>query len=126
MRTSVCASWLLKNNPMPKSIDELKQAVPGAENDPELVAISDDLDLAEELAYFINTPAGKSTVAKLRSASMNALNEVFEVSRKGELPPLLGAVARLEQSIAMLRRFLGAKSDADALLELLKEKAAKI
>ena len=109
---------------MPKSIDELKQVKPGIEADPEIVAISDDLDLADELAGFVNTPAGKNTVAKLRAVSLNTLNELFELSRKAELQPLLGCIARLEQNIAMLRRFMGAKSDADALLDLLREKAA--
>lgn len=110
---------------MSKSLNELKQVLPGAEDDPTLVAISDELDIADDLALFINTPSGQKVVAKLKGNAINGLTNLFELAKTAELGPLLSAIARLEQTITMLRRFLGAKSDADALLDLLKEKASQ-
>lgn len=106
------------------SLKEIKAVKPEAAENPEIISLSEDLDIADQLAGFANSAAGKSTIKKLSASVLNNLNELFETNRKPELYTLISCIARLEQSLAMLRRFSGAKSDAEALLDLLKDKVS--
>lgn len=110
---------------MKSALNEIRQVRPDLEDDPEIEALSNELDLADQLAGFVNTMAGKETINRLSKNVINTLNELFDISRKAELGPMLSCIARLEQTLAMLRRFKGAKSDAEALLDLLTDKVKK-
>lgn len=107
------------------ALNEIRQVRPDLADDPEINELSEELDIADQLAGFVNTSAGQETIKRLGGASIAALNELFDLSRKAELGPLLNCIARLEQNLAMLRRFTGAKSDAEGLLDLLKERISK-
>jgi hypothetical protein len=104
------------------ALDEIKAVKPEAAEDPEIQALSESLDIADQLAGFVNTTSGKETIKRLGAVVMGTLNELFDISRKGELGPLLGCIARIESNLTMLRRFTGAKADAQTLLDLLIER----
>lgn len=111
------------------TLDEVKEANENLAEDPEIVELSGDLDIAEELAVFSSTPAGKATIKKLRGGVYATLNELFTAYRSSDLSlnVLIAIIARLETQTQMLAKFTGAKSEADTLLEtlqsLVKEKS---
>lgn len=111
------------------TLDEVKEANENLVEDPEIVELSGDLDLAEELAQFSATPAGKKTIKKLQGGVYTTLNELFTAYRSADpsLNGLIAIIARLESQTQMLAKFTGAKTDADTLLEtlqaLVKEKS---
>lgn len=104
--------------------DEIKEINPDLAEDEEIVEMSEQLDLAEELAQFSNTPVGKSTIKKLQGNLYATLNDLFTAyrSENPSLNGLIGIIARLESQSQMLAKFGGAKTEADSLLKMLQDR----
>lgn len=106
------------------AIDEIKEINSDVAEDPEVKELSESLDIAEELAQFSNTPAGKATIKKLQGSLYATLNELFGAyrSENPSLNGLIAIIARLESQSQMLAKFGGAKTEADSLLSMLQDK----
>jgi len=104
--------------------DEIKEVNEDLLEDPEIVEMTEELDIAEELAMFANTPAGRSTIKKLQGSLYATLNSLFTAyrSENPSLNGLIAIIARLESQSQMLSKFNGAKTEADSLLTMLQEK----
>lgn len=104
--------------------DEIKEVNPDLVEDEEIVEMSEELDIAEELAQFANTQAGKATIKKLQGSLYATLNALFTAyrSENPSLNGLIAIIARLESQSQMLAKFGGAKSEADSLLSMLQDK----
>lgn len=106
------------------TIDEVKEINEDLAEDEEIQEMSRDLDIAEDVANFANTPAGKATIKKLQSSLYGTVNELFAAyrSENPSLNGLIGIIARLESQSQMLAKFVGAKTEADTLLSMLQDK----
>ena len=101
-----------------EKIDEQVQA-----DAAEVEEISKAADVAGDLVSWTKTPAGKDTVERLQNESRKAMNELFAVLHENpEIGRLVSVVARFEASVQMLRRFVEAEEDLDALLDELARK----
>ena len=110
-----------------QEVDPEKQAAEEAE----VEELNDAIDVTSDLVSWSKTPAGKDTIERLQTESRKAMNELFAVLHDSpELGKLISVVARVEASVQMLRRFIGADEDLDTLLDELARKrpsaAAKV
>lgn len=108
------------------TIDEIKEVDEDLADDPKIQEMSGELDLAEELAQFANTPAGKSTIKKLQKSLYSTTNELFAAyrSENPSLNSLVAIIARLESQSSLLAKFTGASSEAETLLTIIQEEVA--
>jgi energy-coupling factor transporter ATP-binding protein EcfA2 len=106
---------------MTNALDDIAELNPELAEDEQVKNIASDLDKAESIALFANSPAGKETIAKVGREVYAIVNELFENARKPELPVLLSTVLRLEAKLQVYALFQGAQKDADALFNILTE-----
>ena len=99
--------------------EQAKQVV----DDAEVADLNKAIDVAGNLVSWSKTPAGKDTIDRLQNESRKAMNELFTLLHQNpELGRLISAIARFEDSVQMLRRFVGADEDLDVLLNELARK----
>lgn len=107
----------------PHNAEQEVQTEQQQETEVQAEEISKAADVASDLVSWTKTPAGKDTIERLQTEVRKAMNELFAVLHEDpELGRLISVAARFEANVQMLRRFVGAEEDLDALLDELSRK----